>query len=56
MLTRKQKELLDYLTTHAETHDVPPSFDEMRDALGEEDLEIHFVGVGHEGQPWLERL
>ncbi|MEC8553315.1 MAG: repressor LexA, partial [Pseudomonadota bacterium] len=34
MLTRKQKELLDYLTAHAEAHDVPPSFDEMRDALG----------------------
>ena len=34
MLTRKQSELLDYLTTHLATHDVPPSFDEMRNALG----------------------
>ena len=34
MLTRKQKDLLDFLTAHAEANDVPPSFDEMRDALG----------------------
>ena len=34
MLTRKQKELLDYLTAHAEKSEVSPSFDEMRDALG----------------------
>ena len=34
MLTRKQSELLSYLTDHMQQHDVPPSFDEMRDALG----------------------
>ena len=34
MLTRKQSELLEYLTTHLSINDVPPSFDEMRDALG----------------------
>ena len=34
MLTRKQSELLAYLSDHMQQHDVPPSFDEMRDALG----------------------
>ena len=34
MLTRKQSELLEFLVRHATEHDVPPSFDEMRDALG----------------------
>ena len=34
MLTRKQNELLTYLRNHMEQHDVPPSFDEMRNALG----------------------
>ena len=34
MLTRKQSELLTYLSDHMQQHDVPPSFDEMRDALG----------------------
>ncbi len=34
MLTRKQSELLTYLYDHMQQHDVPPSFDEMRDALG----------------------
>ena len=34
MLTRKQSELLTYLSDHMQQHNVPPSFDEMRDALG----------------------
>ena len=34
MLTQKQSELLAFLTSHMAEHDVPPSFDEMRDALG----------------------
>jgi repressor LexA len=34
MLTHKQSELLTYLSDHMQQHDVPPSFDEMRDALG----------------------
>ena len=34
MLTRKQSELLTYLSDHMQQHDIPPSFDEMRDALG----------------------
>ena len=34
MLTQKQSELLAFLTSHMDAHEVPPSFDEMRDALG----------------------
>ncbi len=34
MLTRKQSELLEFLVSHAAENNVPPSFDEMRDALG----------------------
>lgn len=33
MLTRKQLELLDYINTHLEREGIPPSFDEMKDAL-----------------------
>ena len=34
MLTRKQNELLNYISDRLEQHEVPPSFDEMRSALG----------------------
>ena len=34
MLTRKQNELLMYLSSYMGQHEVPPSFDEMRNALG----------------------
>ena len=33
MLTRKQLELLDFIRTRVEAEGVPPSFDEMKDAL-----------------------
>lgn len=33
MLTRKQLELLDFINTHMQRDGVPPSFDEMKDAL-----------------------
>jgi len=57
MLTRKQKELLDYLTNHAETHDVPPSFDEMRDALGLASKSgIHRLVSGLEERGYIRRL
>jgi repressor LexA len=57
MLTRKQKELLDYLTTHAEAHDVPPSFDEMRDALGLASKSgIHRLVSGLEERGYIRRL
>lgn len=33
MLTRKQLELLDFINTHMQREGVPPSFDEMKEAL-----------------------
>ena len=33
MLTRKQLELLDFIQTRMDRDGVPPSFDEMKDAL-----------------------
>lgn len=33
MLTRKQMELLDFIKTRMDRDGVPPSFDEMKDAL-----------------------
>ena len=57
MLTRKQKELLVFLTTHAEKHDVPPSFDEMRDALGLASKSgIHRLVSGLEERGYIRRL
>ena len=57
MLTRKQKELLDYLTAHAKAHDVPPSFDEMRDALGLASKSgIHRLVSGLEERGYIRRL
>ena len=57
MLTRKQKELLEFLTTHAEKHDVPPSFDEMRDALGLASKSgIHRLVSGLEERGYIRRL
>jgi len=57
MLTRKQKELLDFLTAHAEANDVPPSFDEMRDALGLASKSgIHRLVPGLEARGHLRRL
>ena len=34
MLTRKQHQLLTYIDNHLNTDGVPPSYDEMKDALG----------------------
>jgi len=57
MLTRKQKELLDFLTAHAEQNEVPPSFDEMRDALGLASKSgIHRLVSGLEERGYIRRL
>ncbi|MBT6123103.1 MAG: transcriptional repressor LexA [Candidatus Puniceispirillum sp.] len=57
MLTRKQSELLEYLTTHLSVHDVPPSFDEMRDALGLASKSgIHRLVSGLEERGYIRRL
>ena len=57
MLTRKQSELLEYLTTHLSINDVPPSFDEMRDALGLASKSgIHRLVSGLEERGYIRRL
>ena len=57
MLTRKQKELLDYLTAYAKKTEVSPSFDEMRDALGLASKSgIHRLVSGLEERGYIRRL
>ena len=57
MLTQKQSELLAFLTSHMDTHDVPPSFDEMRDALGLASKSgIHRLVLGLEERGYIRRL
>ena len=57
MLTRKQSELLTYLSDHIKQHDVPPSFDEMRDALGLASKSgVHRLVSGLEERGYIRRL
>ena len=57
MLTRKQSELLTYLSDHMQQHDVPPSFDEMRDALGLASKSgVHRLVSGLEERGYIMRL
>ncbi len=57
MLTRKQKELLNYLSHHIEQHEVPPSFDEMRNALGLASKSgVHRLVSGLEERGYIRRL
>ena len=57
MLTRKQSELLEYLTKQLSMNDVPPSFDEMRDALGLASKSgIHRLVSGLEERGYIRRL
>ena len=57
MLTRKQSELLTYLIDHMQQHDVPPSFDEMRDALGLASKSgVHRLVSGLEERGYIRRL
>jgi repressor LexA len=57
MLTRKQSELLAYLSDHMQQHDVPPSFDEMRDALGLASKSgVHRLVSGLEERGYIRRL
>ena len=57
MLTRKQSELLTYLSDHMQHHDVPPSFDEMRDALGLASKSgVHRLVSGLEERGYIRRL
>jgi len=57
MLTRKQSELLRYLNEHMQQHEVPPSFDEMRDALGLASKSgVHRLVSGLEERGYIRRL
>ena len=57
MLTLKQSELLTYLSYHMQQHDVPPSFDEMRDALGLASKSgVHRLVSGLEERGYIRRL
>ena len=57
MLTRKQSELLTYLSDHMQQHDVPPSFDEMRDALCLASKSgVHRLVSGLEERGYIRRL
>ena len=57
MLTRKQSELLTYLSDHMQQHDVPPSFDEMRNALGLASKSgVHRLVSGLEERGYIRRL
>ena len=57
MLTRKQSELLAYLSDHMQQNDVPPSFDEMRDALGLASKSgVHRLVSGLEERGYIRRL
>ena len=57
MLTRKQSELLEFLVGHATEHDVPPSFDEMRDALGLASKSgVHRLVSGLEERGYIRKL
>ena len=57
MLTRKQNELLTYINNHVEEHEVPPSFDEMRNALGLASKSgVHRLVSGLEERGYIRRL
>lgn len=57
MLTRKQSELLNYLSNHLQQHEVAPSFDEMRNALGLASKSgVHRLVLGLEERGYIRRL
>ena len=57
MLTRKQNELLNYISNHMKKCEVPPSFDEMRNALGLASKSgIHRLVSGLEERGYIRRL
>tara|TARA_R110002072_G_scaffold94912_4_gene209336 strand:+ start:263 stop:976 length:714 start_codon:yes stop_codon:yes gene_type:complete len=57
MLTRKQHQLLTYIDNHLNTDGVPPSYDEMKDALGLKSKSgIHRLITGLEERGFIRRL
>ncbi len=57
MLTQKQSELLSFLKSHMDKHEVPPSFEEMRYAIGlASQSGIHRLVSGLEERGFIRRL
>jgi repressor LexA len=57
MLTRKQHQLLTYIDNHLKIDGVPPSYDEMKDALGLKSKSgIHRLITGLEERGFIRRL
>ena len=57
MLTRKQHQLLTYIDNHLNSAGVPPSYDEMKDALGLKSKSgIHRLITGLEERGFIRRL
>jgi repressor LexA len=57
MLTRKQHQLLTYIDNHLKSDGVPPSYDEMKDALGLKSKSgIHRLITGLEERGFIRRL
>lgn len=57
MLTKKQRDLLLFIHQHMSEDDVPPSFEEMKDALGLKSKSgIHRLISGLEERGYIERL
>lgn len=57
MLTRKQHQLLTYIDNHLNNNGVPPSYDEMKDALGLKSKSgIHRLITGLEERGFIRRL
>ncbi len=57
MLTRKQHQLLTYIDNHLNTDGVPPSYDEMKEALGLKSKSgIHRLNTGLEERGFIRRL
>ena len=57
MLTRKQHQLLTYIDNHLNSAGVPPSYDEMMDALGLKSKSgIHRLITGLEERGFIRRL
>ena len=57
MLTRKQHQLLTYIDNHLKSNGIPPSYDEMKDALNLKSKSgIHRLITGLEERGFLRRL
>lgn len=57
MITKKQKELYEYLQNYIGLHDIAPSYEEMQDAIGLRSKSgVHRLIKGLEERGYVERL